>query len=261
MIADDPPINLEFEETQLSYVSGSQRARVWSERWVGRWLYCPNCGSRVHQFTANMPVADFYCPSCSEQFELKAQKGAFGKKVVDGAFKTMTQRLVAHDNPNLLLMNYDLARRRVTTVFLVPKHFFALEVVERRKPLGPTARRAGWEGCNILLGQIPDSGKIYFVRDGETEPKESVLEQWRRTLFLRDARLEARGWLIETMRCVEEIGHSEFSLHEVYAFEQRLGAIYPNNRHVKQKIRQQLQRLRDEGYLEFTARGQYRLRK
>jgi type II restriction enzyme len=205
-------------------------------------------------------VADFYCPSCAEQFELKAQKGTFGKKIVDGAFKTMTQRLIAQDNPNLVLMNYDVARLQVTNVFLVPKHFFVPEIIERRKPLAPNARRAGWEGCNILLNQIPEAGKIFFVRDGQREPKESVLEQWRRTLFLRDETADARGWLMETLRCVEDIGRDEFSLDEVYAFERRLSALYPNNRHVKQKIRQQLQVLRDKGYLEFTGKGQYRLR-
>jgi type II restriction enzyme len=205
-------------------------------------------------------VADFYCPSCGEQFELKAQKGAFGKKIVDGAFKTMTQRLIAQDNPNLVLMNYDVARLQVTNVLLVPKHFFVSGIIERRKPLAPTARRAGWEGCNILLNQIPEAGRIFFVRDGQAEPKESVLEQWRRTLFLRDESADARGWLVETLRCVEDIGRSEFSLDDVYAFEERLSVLYPNNRHVKQKICQQLQMLRDKGYLEFSGRGQYRLR-
>jgi type II restriction enzyme len=257
---DEPPIDLGFEEPQSPYESGSQRARVWTEQWAGRWLYCPNCGATINRFAANAPVADFYCSSCSEQFELKAQKGALKKKIVDGAFRTMSQRLIAEDNPNLVVMSYDVARLRVTDVLLVPKHFFVPEIIERRKPLAPTARRAGWEGCNILLNQIPDAGKIFFVREGHTEPKESVLAQWQRTLFLRDQRLEARGWLMETMRCVEDIGRSEFSLDDVYAFEQRLSDLYPNNRHVKQKIRQQLQVLRDKGYLEFTGRGEYRLR-
>jgi type II restriction enzyme len=257
---DEPPIDLGFEEPQSPYESGSQRARVWTEQWAGRWLYCPNCGAKINRFAANAPVADFYCSSCSEQFELKAQKGALKKKIVDGAFRTMSQRLIAEDNPNLVVMSYDVARLRVTDVLLVPKHFFVPEIIERRKPLAPTARRAGWEGCNILLDQIPDAGKIFFVRDEHAEPKESVLTQWQRTLFLRDQRLEARGWLMETMRCVEDIGRSEFSLDDVYAFEQRLSDLYPNNRHVKQKIRQQLQVLRDKGYLEFTGRGEYRLR-
>lgn len=260
MNPEEPPFDPGFEETQSVYDSGSQRARVWTEQWTGRWLYCPNCGASINRFAANKPVADFYCPSCGEQFELKAQKGAFGKKIVDGAFKTMTQRLIAQDNPNLVLMNYDVARLQVTNVLLVPKHFFVSGIIERRKPLAPTARRAGWEGCNILLNQIPEAGRIFFVRDGQAEPKESVLEQWRRTLFLRDESADARGWLVETLRCVEDIGRSEFSLDDVYAFEERLSVLYPNNRHVKQKIRQQLQMLRDKGYLEFSGRGQYRLR-
>jgi hypothetical protein len=36
--------------------------------------------------------------------------------------------------------------------------------------------------------------------------------------------------------------------------------LYPGNRNVRPKIRQQLQMLRDRGWLEFTGRGRYRLR-
>ena len=49
-------------------------------------------------------------------------------------------------------------------------------------------------------------------------------------------------------------------MSEVYAFEDRLRAIYPNNRFVKQKIRQQLQVQRDHGYLDFVSLGKYRKR-
>jgi hypothetical protein len=59
------------------------------------------------------------------------------------------------------------------------------------------------------------------------------------------------------MKCVELIGRDTFDLDEVYAFEERLSALYPNNQHVKPKIRQQLQVLRDHGYLEFLSKGRY----
>jgi type II restriction enzyme len=62
------------------------------------------------------------------------------------------------------------------------------------------------------------------------------------------------------MRCVELIGKTEFALAEVYAFEARLHKIYPGNSHVREKIRQQLQVLRDNGFLEFSGRGKYRLK-
>jgi type II restriction enzyme len=254
-------MKLGFEESQTPYSSSSQNARAWTERWVKDWIYYPNCGSpQISQFAANRPVADFFCPSCSEEYELKSQKSAFGARVVDSAFKTMCERLAASNNPNLLLLNYDLGRLSVTNAFIVPKHFFIREIIEERKPLADTARRAGWIGCNILLNQIPASGKIFFVRDGQPQPKESVLAQWKRTLFLRDEGTEARGWLIEVMKCVESMGKSDFDLDDVYAFEGQLSGLYPNNRHVKQKIRQQLQVLRDHGYLDFVSRGYYRLR-
>lgn len=126
--------------------------------------------------------------------------------------------------------------------------------------MAPTARRAGWIGSNILLNEVPESGKIFIVRGGQPEPKDSVLAKWQRTLFLREQEQEARGWLIEVMKCVEAIGRPEFNLDDVYAFEGRLGRLYPGNRNVRPKIRQQLQFLRDRGFLDFVSRGYYRLR-
>jgi hypothetical protein len=254
-------MKLGFEEPQTPYSSGSQSARAWTERWVRDQVYCPNCGSsKINPFPNNSPVADFLCKFCNEEYELKSQKSKFGDKVLDGAFSAKCARLAADNNPNLFLLNYDLERLSVTNFFVVPKHFFVREIIQERKPLATTARRAGWTGSHILLSQIPQSGKIFIVRDGQAEPKESVLEKWKRTLFLRDEGVEARGWLIEVMKCVEAIGKAEFQIDDVYAFEERLSRLYPDNRNVKPKIRQQLQFLRDRGYLDFVSRGYYRLR-
>jgi hypothetical protein len=254
-------MKLGFEETQKSYASGSQSARALTEQWVQMWVYCPNCGSpKIKAFPNNSPVADFYCAACNDEYELKSQKNAFGRKVLDGSFRTKCERLAASNNPNLFLLNYDLKELRVTNFLVVPKHFFAREIIEERKPLGPNARRAGWIGSNILLSQIPESGKIFIVREGQPESRDAVLAKWQRTLFLRDQRPEARGWLIEVMKCVEAIGRQEFALDDVYAFEDRLSRLYPGNQNVKPKIRQQLQFLRDQGYLDFVSKGYYRLR-
>ncbi len=90
-------------------------------------------------------------------------------------------------------------------------------------------------------------------------PKDAVLAQWRSTLFLREQSLDARGWLLEVLRSVEAVGRHEFTLADVYADEPRLAAAYPGNRNVRPKIRQQLQVLRDAGWLEFLGGGVYRL--
>ena len=257
----DEPVNLGFEEPAAGYVSGSQRARVFTESWVALYLFCPNCGeARMGRHPNNSPLADFFCGQCREEFEVKSQKGRFGPKVADGAYGTKLQRLASDTNPNLVLMNYDLARFAVTDLFFVPKHFFTPAIIEQRPPLAATARRAGWVGSNILLREVPESGKVWFVRGGEALGREAVREQWRSTLFLRDAGVAARGWLIEVMKCVEAVGRAAFTLDDVYAFEGRLSALYPGNNNVRPKIRQQLQVLRDRGWLEFVGRGRYRVR-
>ena len=95
----DPPLYLGFEETPTPFESASQNARVWTEQWAHAWLFCPNCGApKLERFEGNRPVADFWCGTCAEEFELKSQKGRFGRRVADGAFGTMCERLAASNN-------------------------------------------------------------------------------------------------------------------------------------------------------------------
>lgn len=254
------PINLGFEETQAAYSSATQSARVWTEGWASKWLYCVGCGNdTLTQHATNWPASDFYCSQCGENYELKSKKGKFGPKIIDGAFKTMQQRLLSDANPSFAFLSYDAPTRKVINLFLVPKQFIVPHMIEERPPLSANARRAGWIGCNILIEKVPSLGRIHMVRDGAVMPKDGVLEQWKQSTFLSQKSMDARGWLLEVMTCCEAVGKSEFSLDEVYRFERHLQSLYPENRHVRQKIRQQLQVLRDAGYLSFIERGRYRL--
>ncbi|HEX7761537.1 MAG TPA: DpnI domain-containing protein [Caulobacteraceae bacterium] len=257
----DEPLNLGFEEAGALFESASQNARVWTEQWAHLRLFCPNCGAApVSRYPNNQPVADFFCAACAEDYELKSSKRPFGRRVTDGAYAAMCARIASPNNPNLVLMNYDVKTLGVTDLFFVPKQFLTREIIQPRPPLKPTARRAGWVGCNILIGDIPEAGKIHFIRGRQTAPRAQVLAQWRSTLFLRDQAAAARGWLIEVMKCVDLIGRPAFTLDDVYAFEPRLAALYPGNHNVRPKIRQQLQVLRDAGWLAFEGRGRYRVR-
>lgn len=252
--------DLAFDASRAdAYNSPSQKIRILSEFWVSKSMYCPSCGqASVTPCKNNSPVADFYCEKCSEEYELKSQKHTLGRKIVDGAYATMMGRLKESNNPNLLLLNYNYLSLSVINLIIIPKHFFTPDVIEIRKPLALSARRAGWVGCNIVLESIPHSGRIFLVRNQIVQPKTDVIELWKRTLFLRDqVATSAKGWLLSVMKCVEDIGTKRFSLSDVYKFEDRLRRMYPNNNHIKEKIRQQLQILRDNGYLRFVSNGIY----
>ena len=60
------------------------------------------------------------------------------------------------------------------------------------------------------------------------------------------------------MNCVDRIQGNDFTFEQVYAFENQLKLKHPENNHIEDKIRQQLQYLRDKGILEFTSRGNYK---
>ena len=244
------------------YHSPSQKVRVATENWVKNQIYCPACGCSIDNHENNNPVADFFCMRCKEDYELKSKKDYIGDKIVDGAYSSMIDKLQNNNAPNFFFLTYSLQELKVLNFLVIPKHFFIPDMIEKRKPLSIIARRAGWIGCNISIRGIPSTGKIFYIRDRSIEPKESVLGRWKQTLFLRDEKepLE-KGWILDIMNCIDRLGKRDFTLSELYAFENFLKTKYPNNKHIKDKIRQQLQFLRDKGYLEFATKGRYKLAK
>jgi type II restriction enzyme len=231
-----------------------------TESWVGNEVFCPSCGKNITHYESGRPVADFYCSYCNEDYELKIKNESIGIKIVNGAFHTMIQRLKSDRNPNFFILNYCPDDYAITNFLVIPKHFFVPEIIEKRKPLSPNARRAGWIGCNILLKHIPSTGKIFYIKNKKTVPKDKILETWEKTLFLRETKeTKAKGWILDVMNCIDRLGKREFTLEEIYAFEDILARNHPDNKHIKDKIRQQLQMLRDKGYVDFKNRGRYTL--
>ena len=205
----------------------------------------------------------------------------------------------------------------------------ALPII-KRQPLSPTARRAGWVGCNFALNRIPAEARIPVVitvsslpqssaavpaaslnlpigrRDACATfivPPEEVRERFRRVKPLKEIpvtqsrkrplamSIGVRDWTLDVLNVVRRLvsvsallrrdesegraprvpnisGQSgtritrpsdSFTTTDVYAFERELEKLHPDNRHVKDKIRQQLQVLRDTGLLLHIGRGCWRL--
>lgn len=252
--------SLKFDTTTASgYRSSSQIARILTEAWVKQNIYCPSCGYDIlKQFDNNSPVADFLCNNCTSEYELKSKKDAFSHRIVDGAYSSMIERINSENNPHFFFMNYSSQRLEVNNFLVVPRHYFVNDIIEKRKPLSVNARRAGWIGCNILLQNIPTTGKIFLVKNGRFEERKDVLEKWTRTAFLANQKQEHRGWTIEVLKVIEQIHSIDFNLNDVYKFEANFQEKFPNNNFVKDKLRQQLQILRDKGLIEFKGKGLYR---
>lgn len=241
------------------YKSPAQIARRLTEDWLARNMYCPICGAEsIQTAEPNAPVKDYVCQNCRAQYELKSKKSTtsrFMSSVVDGVYRTMIQRITALDNPSFFFLHYD--RYQVNNLIIVPRCFFIPDIIQKRKQLKETAARAGWEGCNILLGKVPDSAKIPIIRNGEVQDKDEVCRKYNKVYALQSRSIESRGWLFDVLQCTEKLS-STFTLEQMYSFVDQLKARHPRNNNVEAKIRQQLQMLRDKGLIEFLTPGVYR---
>ena len=241
------------------YKSASQIARVLTEDWLARNMYCPICGEiSIRRAEPNAPVKDFVCEHCKSQYELKSKRSEsenFRATVADGVFQTMIERITSLDNPSFFCMHYD--RYEGNNLVIVPKCFFTPSVIEKREALAATARRAGWEGCNILMREIPATAKIPIIRNGVALPVKEVVSHYHRVFNLQTKSVESRGWLMDTLHLVERLDET-FTLNQMYAFVEELKQKHPDNNHIFDKIRQQLQFLRDKGIIEFKGRGVYK---
>lgn len=261
-----------FARARELYSSISQRARVVTEEWTGENLYCPRCGLPLSPYKNNTKVYDFYCdhsdqrfvvlsPSTLDNFQLKSMtsfpNNAFPKRILGSEYNTTVQSLVRGEFPSLILLHYDARDEEMRDGMLVHRLTITLNDIIVRKPLGEKARRKGWQGSMISIESIPDIGKISIIEKTMEKPKFSVMEKWASVERVLKGDIEQRGWTSDIMRVLDNLPDF-FSLSDVYAFQSSLQERYPYNKHIKDKIRQQLQLLRDREYLKFEGHGRYR---
>ncbi len=66
------------------------------------------------------------------------------------------------------------------------------------------------------------------------------------------------GWRLDVFNCLNNLSLQQFTLADIYSFESYFKKKHPLNNNVKDKIRQQLQVLRDLGLVEFLGNGRYK---
>ena len=241
--------------------SPSQKARIISESWFAREGYCLNCSSNQLSATTPGTVArDFVCPRCGFPYELKSSAKAHVRIVNDGGYDAMMRRIHAAETPALMLLHRstDWHVQRLVAIHPV---FITPEVVRPRKT-PHTRPRTGQKYlmCDLDLTRIPSDGKIILVEDASSRSPAVVRKLFHESMRFLDIPIEKRGWSALVLAVLRRIGNADITLQQVYAYEPLIRAAYPNNRHVREKIRQQLQVLRDLGYIEFVSkRGEYRV--
>jgi type II restriction enzyme len=243
----------------LGYSSRTQKVRMISEDWIARHAYCLRCDSdKLSPTRANTQSRDFICGRCSHSYELKSKRGSFSSKVLDGAYGAMLQTIREGRTPTFLLLEYSTSWS-ILRLRAIHHSLITETAIQPRKPLAASARRAGWIGCNIVLPEIAVQGQIPLVADGLMCAKSESRQAFARLESLSSLSTANRTWAATILRFTNRLGTTNFSLQDMYGFESEFQSLFPDNRHVRAKIRQQLQVLRDAGILNFLGSGKYEL--
>jgi hypothetical protein len=111
------------------------------------------------------------------------------------------------------------------------------------------------EAVRKILIKIPKQESVkmpaYYLETPEEKNDTIELEEHIITSSLK-------GWKLEVFKCAQNIPSQVFTLKEINKFEDQLRKTFPSNQHITDKIRQQLQYLRDLGLIEFLGNGHYK---
>ncbi|MCE5279638.1 MAG: hypothetical protein LLG03_16575 [Planctomycetaceae bacterium] len=245
-------------EAAEQYRSNSQKARIITETWAANNVYCAECSSvSLSPAQANTPAIDFICPVCRAQYQLKSTARPIGSRVMDAGYDAMLRAIRTDGLPNFLILSY--SGNLVQELLLIPRFSLSPTAIQPRPPLSSGARRAGWVGCNILLEQVPSLARILIVESGHCILPERVRAKFKSVAGLAQLRPTCRGWTLDVLAALRSLNRRVFRLEDVYGLEPQLATLHPNNNHIRPKIRQQLQILRDLNLLRFMGGGHYEL--
>jgi HKD family nuclease len=131
--------------------------------------------------------------------------------------------LTIFNNPDHPKITSEIINKAQDILSAVPK--------EKRRKIGVADKS--------LFAEITATEELF---DGGSESVISSLTSWKKDVF----------------ECLMKIPYDVFTLRQVYLFEKQLRLLHPNNHNVQEKIRQQLQYLRELGLVEFGKPGVYK---
>jgi len=175
---DVPPVFSPLVDFSVAapFVSSAQAARVALETWASFNLYCLDCASdALDPLPNNTPVADFKCFVCERTYQLKAKDGRFGLHIVGAAYQPTIDHIRRGEMPEHIFVEFDKRFNTVVFVDAIPGRLITEDRVIARKPLAVTARRAGWQGCNIIISGLPS---VRIVAPAGIE-RSKVREEWK----------------------------------------------------------------------------------
>ncbi len=134
-----------------------------SEEYVKNNIKCIRCNNiNFEKCKTNEKSKDLICISCNQKYQIKAKcatqkqinsiinKNTF--KTIGGEYLTTLNNI--DQNIDYLIILYEKNSYKIQKILYIRNEYINQQCIIPRNPLSANAKRAGWQGCNIVFSNI-----------------------------------------------------------------------------------------------------------
>ena len=102
------------------------------------------------------------CKNCNQKYQIKAKSATQKEinnitttktfKTIGGEYSTTINNI--NENIDYLIILYEKHSYKIKSILYIKSDNININCIMPRKPLSLTAKRAGWQGCNLLFNNI-----------------------------------------------------------------------------------------------------------
>ncbi len=134
-----------------------------SEEYVKNNIKCIRCNNiNFEKCKTNEKSKDLICISCNQKYQIKSKcatqkqinsiinKNTF--KTIGGEYLTTLNNI--DQNIDYLIILYEKNSYKIQKILYIRNEYINQQCIIPRNPLSVNAKRAGWQGCNIIFSNI-----------------------------------------------------------------------------------------------------------
>ncbi len=133
------------------------------EDYVKNKIKCIRCNNNnFEKYKTNEKSKDLICVSCNQKYQIKAKSATHKQvdnikckkqfKTIGGDYSTTLNNI--NEKIDYLIILYEKQSYTILNILYITNENINSNCIIPRKPLSSTAKRAGWQGCNILFDNI-----------------------------------------------------------------------------------------------------------
>jgi type II restriction enzyme len=130
------------------------------EDYVKNKVKCVRCNNNnFKKYKTNEKSKDLICISCNQKYQIKAKSATHKQinnikcknqfKTIGGEYSTTLNNI--NEKIDYLIILYEKQSYKILNILYITNENITSNYITPRNPLSLTAKRAGWQGCNILF--------------------------------------------------------------------------------------------------------------